>query len=141
MEVTEDLALGDVEMARQVFVQLRARGVTVAIDDFGSGYSALWYLRDLPVDEMKLDRHVIAPIAFDPRAAAVVRAIVEQARVLGIATVADGVQDSATAEVLRRFGCDMVQGLHFGAPMTAAKLIDSFGGPQGEISIPTVKSG
>lgn len=124
VEITEDLVLGDVELARQVLTELRVRGVTVSIDDFGSGYSALWYLRDLPVDEMKLDRHFIAPIAVDPRAAAVVRAVIDLARVLGIATVAEGVEDAATADVLRRYGCDMVQGYYFSPPVSAAEVLE-----------------
>lgn len=124
VEITEDMVLGDVELARQVLAELRRRGVTVSIDDFGSGYSALWYLRDLPVDEMKLDRRFIAPVAVDPRAAAVVRAVIDLARVLGIATVAEGVEDAATADVLRRYGCDMVQGYYFGPPCSAREVLE-----------------
>lgn len=140
VEITEDLVLGDIGLARQVLVQLRDRGIRVAIDDFGSGYSALWYLRDLPVDEIKLDRDFIAPIAVDPRGAAVVRAVIDLARLLGIATTAEGVEDAATADVLRRFRCDMVQGFYFSPPLSAAEVrgmarrLGTVGGPAAPVT-------
>jgi EAL domain-containing protein (putative c-di-GMP-specific phosphodiesterase class I) len=79
-----------------VLDRLRESGVRIAIDDFGSGYSALWYLRDLPVDEVKLDRQFIAPVLVDPRAAAIVRAVIDLAHVLGVTTVAEGIEDALT---------------------------------------------
>ena len=90
--------------------RLRQRGIRIAIDDFGSGCSALWYLRELAVDEVKLDRHFIAPIRVDPRAAAVMRGVVDLAHVLGVTTVAEGVENAETAERLREFGCEVRRG-------------------------------
>ncbi|MGV0992781.1 MAG: putative bifunctional diguanylate cyclase/phosphodiesterase [Mycobacterium sp.] len=123
VEITEDLFLEDTERARQVLARLRERGIRVSIDDFGSGYSALWYLRDLPVDEVKLDRRFIAPIVSDPRAAAVVRAVIDLAHVLLLTVVAEGVEDSQTADLLRSYGCDVVQGFYYSPPVAADEII------------------
>ena len=107
-----------------VLERLRQRGIRIAIDDFGSGYSALWYLRELVIDEVKLDRHFIAPICVDPRAAAVVRGVVDLAHVLGVTTVAEGVEDAETAERLREFGCEVAQGYYYSPPISAAAMMN-----------------
>ena len=122
VEITEDLFLEDSAAARRILLRLREIGVRIAIDDFGSGYSALWYLRDLPVDEVKLDRSFVAPIASDPKAAAVARAVIDLAHVLLMTTVAEGVEDEQTAQLLRLYGCDVVQGYLYSAPVTAAEI-------------------
>jgi len=124
IEITEDLLLQNVDRARTVLHRLRERGIRIAIDDFGSGYSALSYLRELPIDEVKLDRKFIAPILDDPRAAAVVRAVVDLAHVLGVTTVAEGVEDAQTAWALREYGCEMVQGFYYSPPVGANELLD-----------------
>lgn len=123
VEITEDALLDDIGRTRTVLAGLRERGITVAIDDFGSGYSALWYLRDLPVDEVKLDRSFVAPIATDPRAAAVARAVIDLAHVLLMRTVAEGVENLQTADWLRRHGCDIVQGYYFSPPLSAVEVL------------------
>jgi diguanylate cyclase (GGDEF)-like protein len=122
IEITEDLLLDDVDRTRQVLDSLRGRGIRVAIDDFGSGYSALGYLCELPIDEVKLDRQFIAPIVDDARAATVVRAVVNLAHELGLTVVAEGVENDATTAMLRKYGCDVAQGFHFSPPLTAAEL-------------------
>ena len=123
VEITEDVLLDDIDLTRSVLRELRERGISVAIDDFGSGYSALWYLRDLPVDEVKLDRGFIAPVTGDPRAGAVARAVIDLAHVLLMKTVAEGVENLDTANWLRRHGCDIVQGYYFSPPLTATELL------------------
>ena len=127
VEITEDMVLDNVARTRSVLSDLRSRGIQVAIDDFGSGYSALSYLRDLPVDEVKLDKDFIAPIAHDPRAAAVARAVIDVARVLCLTTVAEGVEDQKTADCLRDFGCDYVQGYFYSLPLTAEQVLELAG--------------
>jgi diguanylate cyclase (GGDEF)-like protein len=124
IEITEDLLLQNVDRARTVLHRLREQGIRIAIDDFGSGYSALSYLRELPIDAVKLDRKFIAPILDDPRAAAVVRAVVDLAHVLGVTTVAEGVEDAETAWALREYGCEMVQGFYYSPPVGADELLD-----------------
>jgi diguanylate cyclase len=122
-ELTEHLLLANISRARAIIDQLRARGVRIAIDDFGSGYATMSYLRDLPIDELKLDRQFIAPILRSERAAAIVRSVIDLAHALGIACVAEGVEDRATADRLREYGCDIAQGHYFSRPLSADALL------------------
>ena len=124
IEITEDLYVDNLDHAGDVLNLLRQNGIRVAIDDFGSGYSALSYLRDLAIDEVKLDRDFIAPILVDPRAAAVVRAVVNLAHELGLVTVAEGVENAETAARLREYGCDVGQGYFFRPPLSAQQVVD-----------------
>ncbi len=122
VEITEDLVLSEVPLVTAVLRRLRELGIRVAIDDFGSGYSALSYLRDLPIDEVKLDRQFIESVTTDTRAAAVVRAVIDLTHTLGLTVVAEGVEDADTATWLREQGCDVGQGYHFGFPVGAADI-------------------
>jgi diguanylate cyclase (GGDEF)-like protein len=122
VEITEDLLLPDVKRTGTVLQELRAHGVRVAIDDFGSGYSSLSYLRELPIDELKLDRGFVAPIIWDPRAAEIVRAVVGLAQILRLTTVAEGVENQETADRLRAYACDVAQGFHYSPPLSPAAL-------------------
>ena len=127
IEITEDLYLDNLDHAGAVLNLLRQNGIRVAIDDFGSGYSALSYLRDLTIDEVKLDRDFTAAILVDPRAAAVVRAVVNLAHELGLTTVAEGVENAETAARLREYGCDVGQGYFFSPPLSAEGVVDVLG--------------
>ena len=122
IEITEDLVVADFAKARTVLNRLREKGIRVAIDDFGSGYATLTYLRELPADEVKLGREFIAPILHDDRAATIARSVIELAAAFGIATVAEGVEDRATAQRLKDFGCDAVQGNFFCPPLPASEI-------------------
>jgi EAL domain-containing protein (putative c-di-GMP-specific phosphodiesterase class I) len=122
VEITEDLFLDNMDRTKTVLNQLQENGIRIAIDDFGSGYSALSYMRDLTVDEVKLDRNFIAPIPADQRAAAVVRAVVNLAGELGLTTVAEGIETAITADWLREHGCHVGQGYYFSPPLTADRL-------------------
>ncbi len=122
VEITEDLILNDIERVTAVLHRLREQGIRVAIDDFGSGFSALSYLRDLPIDEVKLDRQFISSITDDTRAAAVVRAVIDLTHELDVTVVAEGIEDAGTAEWLREHGCDIGQGYYFGAPIAASMV-------------------
>lgn len=122
VEITEDVLLASLESTKTVLNQLRQCGVRIAVDDFGSGYSALSYLRELAIDEIKLDRGFIAPISGDTRAAAVVRAVLDLAHELDLTTVAEGVEDEETVSRLRQYRCDVVQGYLFSLPLTAEEI-------------------
>jgi EAL domain-containing protein (putative c-di-GMP-specific phosphodiesterase class I) len=122
VEITEDQLLGNPERAREVLGRLHDFGIRVAIDDFGSGYSGLEYLRQLPIDELKLGKSLVAPISEDSRAAVIVRKLVEMTRDLGMVSVAEGVQSAAIVDLLTRYGCDVVQGYHLSPPVGAAEL-------------------
>jgi diguanylate cyclase (GGDEF)-like protein len=124
VEITEDLFLDNMDRTKTVLNQLQEYGIRIAIDDFGSGYSALSYMRDLTVDEVKLDRHFIAPIPADTRAAAVVRAVLNLADELGLTTVAEGIENAVTADWLREHGCHVGQGYYFSPPLSSAKLVE-----------------
>jgi len=118
VELTEDLLLGDLDRTRQVMNQLRQNGIRIAIDDFGQAYSAFSYLRDLPVDEVKLDHSFIAAVASDPRAAVVAQSVLEMAHKLGLTAVAEGVENPETVEILREYGCDYAQGFYYCRPLS-----------------------
>ena len=122
VEITEDLILNHIDRVTAVLHRLREQGIRVAIDDFGSGFSALSYLRDLPIDEVKLDRQFISSITDDTRAAAVVRAVIDLTHELDVTVVAEGIEDAGTADWLREHGCDIGQGYYFGAPVAAAMI-------------------
>lgn len=135
VEVTEDVIVSNIDSARTVLNRLRESGTRVSIDDFGSGYSALSYLRDLPVDEVKLDRSFVSAVLADPRAAAVVSAVVELAHSLNLTTVAEGVEGFATANRLRELGCDVGQGYYFSRPLTADEILDALATGPGSLPV------
>ena len=122
IEITESVLMADSTRSREILNQLRAIGVGVAIDDYGTGYSSLAYLQDLAVDELKLDRVFVARMTHDPRAAAIVRSTIELAHSLGLRLVAEGVEDDETLAVLVRSGCDISQGYHHSRPLPADRL-------------------
>ena len=122
VEITEEQMVADFDRGRAVLNRLREAGIRVSIDDFGSGYSTLTYLRELPIDEVKLDRQLIAPILYDRRAAMIARSVIELAAEFGIASVAEGVENDDTARWLRRFGCDIVQGNFYSGPLPAGEI-------------------
>ncbi|MEB0003070.1 EAL domain-containing protein [Cryobacterium sp. RTC2.1] len=122
LEITEEFLLEDRARTTAILTRLRAGGIRIAIDDFGTGYSSLAYLRDLPVDELKLDRSIVSPMKDDPRAAALVSSTIELAHSLGLTMVAEGVEDAQVYADLARYGCDEAQGFHMSRPMPAGEL-------------------
>ena len=122
IEITEDLLVADLAKARTVLNRLREFGIRVAIDDFGSGYASLTYLRELPIDDVKLDRLFIAPILHDERAATIAQSVIDLTTKFGIATIAEGVGDAETALRLKEYGCDAVQGNFFSPPVPASEI-------------------
>jgi len=122
LEITESSLMADPRGAREILARLRSIGVRIAIDDFGTGYSSLEYLRNLPVDALKIDRSFVRDMASDDGARAIVRATIDLADDLGLRVVAEGVEDAATWEMLAALGCDVAQGYYFGAPLAASDL-------------------
>jgi EAL domain-containing protein (putative c-di-GMP-specific phosphodiesterase class I) len=100
---------------------LRDAGVTIALDDFGTGFASLTHLRRFPVDALKIDRSFVADLE-KRDVAEIVRAVLALGRSLGIATVAEGIENEAQAEWLRTNGCALGQGFGLGAPMAAAEV-------------------
>jgi EAL domain-containing protein (putative c-di-GMP-specific phosphodiesterase class I) len=119
IEVTETSIMRDVYAATIVLRDLRSMGVRIAIDDFGAGYTSLAFLRDLPIDDLKIDRSFVRDVASGGFDGAVVRAVVMLAHELGVRTIAEGVEDAAQMEALRALRCDAVQGFLLASPMAA----------------------
>jgi diguanylate cyclase (GGDEF)-like protein len=119
LEITEDVLMSDAARSQQVMAALRRLGVRLSVDDYGTGYSSLAYLRALPVDELKLDRSFVRDLTSDERAAAIVRSTRQLSLDLGMRMVVEGVEDAATLAALREWGCEVAQGYHIARPMTA----------------------
>lgn len=124
VEITEDEAISDPELAREVAVQLKLYNVHVSIDDFGSGYSSLARLKELPFAEVKLDRSFVSGCATDPTKRAMCEAVVDLARRFKITSVAEGVETPEDLQVLVDVGYDVAQGFLFARPMISSDFID-----------------
>ena len=122
VELTESSIMLDPRRSIGTLTALRGLGVKVAVDDFGSGQSTLTYLRELPLDQVKIDKSFVLNMAVERQDAAIVRSTIGLGHELGLAVVAEGVEDHATEELLRAFGCDIVQGYHLGRPMPAESV-------------------
>jgi diguanylate cyclase len=123
VELTEDLALADPDRARAAIDALLAVGVRLQVDDYGTGYASLGYLRDLSeISGLKLDRSFVTRLDVDPRSQAIVESTVGLARRLGLSLVAEGVETVAVRDRLARLGCQLAQGYLFSAPVPAADL-------------------
>ncbi len=117
IEVTETSILRDLYGTTLLLRELRGMGLRVAIDDFGAGFTSLAFLRDLPIDYLKIDRSFVRDVATGTFDGAVVRAVVSLARSLGLRTIAEGVEDHAQMDALRELRCDAVQGFLFSVPL------------------------
>ena len=124
LEITESVLLAETDSNIATLHQLRALGVRISMDDFGTGHSSLSYLRTFPFDKIKIDRSFVREIADRPDCVAIVRAISGLGRSLGIATTAEGVETAEQLERLRIEGCTEVQGFLFSAARPAAELSD-----------------
>ncbi len=122
VEITESLAMKNTEVACRVLEQLRDRGVSVALDDFGTGYSSLAYLRQFPIDRVKIDRAFLAGADYDPEQRALVAAIIALAHAIGMEVVAEGVESPDQLDMLQRHLCDIGQGFGLSRPVDAEEL-------------------
>jgi EAL domain-containing protein (putative c-di-GMP-specific phosphodiesterase class I) len=122
LEVTEGSVMADPARAVALLHQLRDLGVRLSVDDFGTGYSSLSYLKRLPVHEVKIDRSFVAALREDNEDVAIVRAIIDLGRNLGLEVVAEGVEDQASWDLLKSMNCDLVQGWHLARSMPASEL-------------------
>jgi len=121
-ELTESGVMADPERALPVLRRLHALGVVLAVDDFGTGYSSLAYLRQLPVDEVKIDKSFVLGMGTDLGDMAVVRSIVELGHSLGLTVVAEGVEDDAARDQLVSMGCDIAQGYLISRPLSEERF-------------------
>ncbi|HLX88978.1 MAG TPA: EAL domain-containing protein [Acidimicrobiales bacterium] len=130
LELTETTLIDDALTAQRVIMTLRELGVRIALDDFGTGYSSLTYLRTFPIDMIKIDESFVRTIDTEPQTAAIVAAVSQLARDLGIEVVAEGIEKPSQLEAVVRLGCDGLQGFLFSEPRPAdevAELVEPIG--------------
>jgi diguanylate cyclase (GGDEF)-like protein len=123
LELTESTIMADRETATAVLDELAAMGVRLAIDDFGTGYSSLAYLKQLPVDELKIDKSFVLGLGSDRDDATIVRSTVQLGHNLGLTVVAEGIETAGVLAQLAQLGCDKGQGYLLGRPMPAAQVV------------------
>jgi diguanylate cyclase (GGDEF)-like protein len=122
LEITESGFMEDPAHARAVMQRLHELGVKLSIDDYGTGYSSLAYIAQLPVDELKIDRSFVSRMTEDAMTTTIVRSTIELGHSLGLNVVAEGVEDESGMKVLKQYGCDHIQGYFFSRPLPPAKL-------------------
>jgi EAL domain-containing protein (putative c-di-GMP-specific phosphodiesterase class I) len=122
LELTESSLMNDTRATIETLCRLRSLGIKISIDDFGSGYSSLSYLKNLPIDTLKIDRAFVTDIAFAASDAAIVKTIITLAHNLGLQTIAEGVETAEQSAVLSELGCDEMQGYLFSKPLSTAAL-------------------
>jgi EAL domain-containing protein (putative c-di-GMP-specific phosphodiesterase class I) len=123
LELTETVALVDLEESARVLGALKTLGVRIALDDFGTGFSSLSHLGALPVDVVKIDRSFVQAMR-ETEGASVAEAVLQIARTFNLAPVAEGVEDELQAARLRELDCAHAQGYHFARPMPAGEISD-----------------
>jgi diguanylate cyclase (GGDEF)-like protein/PAS domain S-box-containing protein len=121
-EITEGVVMEDISGAREVMKKLDRLGVRLAIDDFGTGHSSLAYLKQFPVQEVKVDRTFVQGMVDNPVDSAIVRAVIDLADAMGIAAVAEGVETEGQLARLRMLGCPVAQGFYFAQPLRAVEF-------------------
>lgn len=126
IEVTESVVMAKPERTIPLLREMRAMGIRVAIDDFGTGHSSLAYLRNLPIDTIKIDRAFVHEAEHNPTAQAIIDAIVSLSRALNLTVVAEGVETAEQADMLRDAGCDQLQGYYFARPAAASAVAEQW---------------
>ncbi|MFI8480696.1 EAL domain-containing protein [Pseudomonas sp. NPDC078700] len=128
LELTESILMNDVANALRTLTSLKRLGLSLAIDDFGTGYSSLNYLKQFPIDVLKIDRSFVDGLPQGEQDGQIARAIIAMAHSLNLAVIAEGVETQAQLDFLRRYNCDEIQGFLLGKPMPAHQLRAQFTG-------------
>lgn len=124
VEITESAMITEPKQASDVLSRLHEMGIRVSVDDFGTGHSSLSYLKNFPIDEVKIDRSFIRELTASRGAATIVNSVIDLAHAMNLHVVAEGVEDRATLEALRLQGCDSAQGFLVSHPLPAAEFTD-----------------
>lgn len=124
LEITEGLAMKNVEHYTTMLEDLRHLGVNISMDDFGTGYSSLSYLKRFPLTTLKIDRSFIKDLHVDEDDKEITKAIIAMGQSLNLATLAEGVENEEQLEILRGYGCDYIQGYYYSKPLPAAEMTE-----------------
>lgn len=124
LEITETVAMNELNILKNVLNELRKYGFSISMDDFGTGYSSISCLRDMPIDVLKLDKSFLDGIENDERSRNIAKSIVSLAKSLDLIVTIEGVESKAQAELMKQFGCDLVQGFYFARPMPGINFIN-----------------
>ncbi len=122
LEITESMAMEEPDLLIKMLAQIKQTGVSIAIDDFGTGFSSLSYLQRLQIDRLKIDRAFVTEITGSARGSSIAEMVIQLGRNLGLAVIAEGVEDERQAQILHSLGCPLAQGFLFARPMTADAL-------------------
>ncbi|WP_018922852.1 sensor domain-containing phosphodiesterase [Salsuginibacillus kocurii] len=125
LEITESHMLENIELVSQKLEQIKSKNISVAIDDFGKGYSSLNYIKELPIDTLKLDASLVQVEPDNERDIGLMKSIVDIAHLYSLTVIGEGVETASQLETLRRVGCDEVQGFFFSKPQPLAELVTS----------------
>lgn len=124
LEITEGAMMRNPEQAKEILSTLDKMNIKIAIDDFGTGYSSLAYLKNLPVDELKIDRSFVMNLKDDDNDLAIVRSTIDLAHNLDLSVVAEGVENQESWDKLHALGCDLIQGYYLSKPLPAEEFIN-----------------
>jgi len=130
LEITESASISDPERASKILWELKERGTGLWLDDFGTGHSSLQWLKNFPIDGLKIPDAFICEITTDPKCEVIVGAIMTMAHALELAVVAEGVETGEQLQRLQEHGCDLIQGFYFFKPMPAEEMIETLGNRQ-----------
>ncbi|HAX76263.1 MAG TPA: hypothetical protein DCY88_10590, partial [Cyanobacteria bacterium UBA11372] len=119
LEITESVAMKNVEYTRAILWELHQMGVRIALDDFGTGYSSLSYLKKLPLHKLKIDKSFVFDLTNDPNDAGIIASIVALGKILNLKVIAEGVETVEHKELLRSLRCKYMQGYFFSRPLSA----------------------
>jgi diguanylate cyclase (GGDEF)-like protein len=136
LEITESSVIKDPARTGEVLARLHELGVGLSLDDFGTGYSSMSYLRQLPVQEVKIDKSFVMTMLTEPGDAAIVRSVVDLGTNLGLVVVAEGVEDEATQHELARLGAEVMQGFYLAAPMPIDDFTPWLAAREGRLVVP-----
>ena len=134
LEITESAMMGDPDHALEVLTELNDMGIHLAVDDFGTGFSSLAYLKKLPVHSLKIDKSFVIGMAKEDNDIMIVRSTIELAHNLGLSVVAEGVESQEILDLLARHGCDVAQGYHIGRPMPLVDIARYLEQHRGDLS-------
>ncbi len=123
LEVTESLAINDMERMKDILRKIKELGVDMALDDFGTGYSSLMMLKSVPIDEIKLDKSFVDDYS-DAKGSSIIRCVLDLAKMLQLPVVAEGVETENQYHYLRQMGCDVIQGYYFSKPLPVLDFVD-----------------